>query len=839
MNLLAIPFLAALLQDVAQPAVTDDRLVLELVAREPDLNTPVGMCVDARGRVWAVESNTHFPPKGYKGKPTDRILIFSDFGPDGRARSIKEFAQGFRYAMGIIVAKNGDVYLATRADIFQIRSTKGDDQGDQVQKICRLETKGAYPHNGLSGFAFDPQGDLVFGLGENLGAAYSLVGSDGRHEDGGGEGGNIFRCRPDGSGLARIATGFWNPFHLCFDVYGRLFAVDNDPDSRPPCRLLHVVQGGDYGFRFRNGRKGLHPFTAWNGELPGTLPMASHTGEAPAGVLAYEADAFPAEYRGTLLGTSWGDHLIERYVLVPKGASFTSRPETIVKGGENFRPVGIGLAPDGSVFFTDWVDKSYELHGKGRLWRLRARTPGHGPVATNAPPDTPALKRMNEVLSISQKEKLPPLLPLLSDPDPFMVSAALETLSRRGEASLLRPLVTSSDPKRRLGALLVLRRLGDTQALSTFLEDIDPGVRRAAIQWVGEERLLDYAAALEVSASRSPVTKDIFEAYLASTDLLAGRSPLQVDQVGSELLIARMLDDLHQPPPLRALAMRMLRPTHPSVTVPKLEALLAGPDAGLRLEATRALAMRPDPAAQEALRRLVGDPALTLEVVAGLSHSAAAGPTRALLLPLLKSDRLELRMEAIRSLAGAADQPDVREALAGIAKEGGEAGEKAALVLRPRATEPDWLKIGLEPGDPAAGERVFLHPRGPQCLACHRVNGRGGIVGPDLSTIGNVLDRSRLVESIVEPSKEIAPMFVGWRVRTKKGAVVDGRILEEDPAPTGHVILINAEGAQTKVLNVDIDERLSSKISIMPDKLTVAMTPKEFRDLVTFLAGLK
>ena len=135
----------------------------------------------------------------------------------------------------------------------------------------KLETSGTYPHNGLGGFAFDGVGDMVFGMGENLGAAYKLVGSDGTTLEGGGEGGNVFRCRPDGTGLTRIATGFWNPFGHCFDAFGRLFVVDNDPDSRGPCRLLHVVQGGDYGFRFRYGRKGTHPFQCWNGELPGTL----------------------------------------------------------------------------------------------------------------------------------------------------------------------------------------------------------------------------------------------------------------------------------------------------------------------------------------------------------------------------------------------------------------------------------------------------------------------------------------------------------------------------------------------------------------------------------------
>ena len=189
---------------------------------------------------------------------------------------------------------------------------------------------------------------------------------------GGGEGGNIYRCRADGSGLEQIATGFWNPFHLCLDAYDRLFAVDNDPDWRPPCRLLHIVPGGDYGYRFRNGRRGLHPFTSWFGQLPGTLPLVAGTGEAPSGVLAYESDHLPNDYRGDLLATSWGFHAIQRYRMKPRGASFQSAAETIIKGDQQFRPVGIALAPDGSLYVSDWVDRSYSVHGKGRIWRISA-----------------------------------------------------------------------------------------------------------------------------------------------------------------------------------------------------------------------------------------------------------------------------------------------------------------------------------------------------------------------------------------------------------------------------------------------------------------------------------
>jgi hypothetical protein len=98
--------------------------------------------------------------------------------------------------------------------------------------------------------------------------------------------------------------------------------------------------------------------------------MVAGTGEAPCAVMAYESDNLPEEYRGDLLVTSWGDHRLERYRLRPRGASFSAEMTPVIRGGENFRPVGLALAPDGSLFMSDWVDKSYNLHSKGRVWRM-------------------------------------------------------------------------------------------------------------------------------------------------------------------------------------------------------------------------------------------------------------------------------------------------------------------------------------------------------------------------------------------------------------------------------------------------------------------------------------
>jgi putative membrane-bound dehydrogenase-like protein len=433
----------------APPCSLDPHLKIELFAEHPQIVTPTGIDVDHKGRVWAIESNTHFPPEGYKGHPTDRVLVMSDTNDDGKADRIVVFTDGLKHTMSVAVrpkwlstdpasrerklpggtkstdgptAKSTDetekdartnqgadaprspvtsVYIATRREISLFHDDDGDDKADRNEQIIHLETEGDYPHNGLAGMAFDALGWLYFGFGENLGADYKIIGSDEATLSGGGEGGCVCRCRLDGSKLERWATGFWNPHASCFDAFGRLFTVDNDPDSRPPCRLIHIIPGGDYGYRFRNGRAGLHPFTSWNGEIPGTLPMVAGTGEAPSGIVCYESDGFPEEYIGNLLVTSWGDHRIDRFRLKPRGASFGSVAEPVIVGGENFRPVGIALAPDGSLYCTDWVKRDYTLHGNGRVWRISGI-------------DSPA-HTIDDITTITGKRPVTDLLKLLHD----------------------------------------------------------------------------------------------------------------------------------------------------------------------------------------------------------------------------------------------------------------------------------------------------------------------------------------------------------------------------------------------------------------------------------------
>jgi len=907
------------------PVPSDDRFEVQLVAQEPEILTPTGIAVGDDGRVWCIENNTHFRPKNYKGFATDRIQIFSDFSADGHAQKITTFADGFSNSMNLLLGPKGSVYFATRSEIFLLRDTKNAGVADEKTTLIKMETAGNYPHNGLSGMAIGPDGLLYFGLGENLGLPYKIFGADGAKIEGGGEGGDIFSCSTDGKNLKRVATGFWNPFGLGFDAFGRMFAVDNDPDARPPCRLLHVIRGGDYGYRFRYGRKGLHPYIAWNGELPGTLPMISGTGEAPCAVLACEFAGWPNEMRGDLLTTSWGDHLVQRFKLkhAADSATFTADAETFIKGGFEFRPVCLVPAPDGSLLLSDWGGVSYPVHGKGRIWRIKLKQPAatavndgglrekiaalrqdsakpkaerkglleaalkdaapelraeavrlmaNSDVSADAEKimvvmlrdDAAPFVKLEILQDLHDKKSAEAILPLLATTDSFLFGACIDAIGRLSDSVTLLQQPDSANARVRLGILLALRRMNDSAAraaIPKFLTDADAGVRRAAMQWVGEDKLSDYTAQLDAAAQKE-MPRELFEAFIAAKALLAGTGDKAQT---AEDFIAMTLADIKQPHALRALALKNMRVDHPALAVPKLKEFMAAGDPALRAEAIRALAMHSHPDAQVELRALAADktlaPELRADVIAGLSRSAATSDeTRTLLLGLL-SEGPAVQREALRSLRGALTKPEYEAAVRAMPGTGdlnmdqkAELAEQVLfafkasgaktdtlnlfqmLIKRP-ATEAEWTDWLKTPGDVAAGRRIFYHPRGAQCFICHRIDGRGGNVGPELSTIARATVREKIVQSVLEPSREIAPQFIAWTITQKNGSSVTGVIQDEDIH--GAVTVCDAQGKVTKIPLANIERRVAQKTSLMPDNLVESLTKQELRDLIAFLGSLK
>ncbi|RMF42790.1 MAG: glucose dehydrogenase [Planctomycetota bacterium] len=147
----------------------------------------------------------------------------------------------------------------------------------------------------------------------------------------------------------------------------------------------------------------------------------------------------------------------------------------------------------------------------------------------------------------------------------------------------------------------------------------------------------------------------------------------------------------------------------------------------------------------------------------------------------------------------------------------------------------DAYREALYGGNAKAGREIFFNKVSVSCVRCHKVDGTGGDVGPDLSKIGLEKSREYLLEAIVDPNKEIAKGFASAVVLDADGLVHTGVVREE----TDEVLkLVDAEGNEIVIPQDDIESRRPSN-SAMPEDTVKNLTLKELRDLVEFLSRLK
>ncbi|MBI3469144.1 MAG: c-type cytochrome [Planctomycetes bacterium] len=803
----------------AAPQDLQGRFQIELFAARPQIVNPIGLQVDDQGRVFVIESHTHFRPKEYDGPAGDRILLLEDTNADHQADKTTVFREGFTHAMDLALANDGSLYVATRSAIHRLRDNDSDGRADEDVTLIELQTKGDYPHNGLSGLAFDRQGGLFFGFGENLGEAYKLVGSDGTTLTGEAEGGNIYHCRLDGAKLRRVATGFWNPFGLCLDPSGNLFATDNDPDSSPPCRLLHVIEGGDYGYEFRYGRSGLHVFQSWNGELPGTLPMVTGTGEAPCEVIPYD---------NGLLAASWADNRLEHHRLVPRGMSFGAERTILVSGDLSFRPVGIAVAKDGSLYVSDWASASYELSGQGRIWKLRPRRTGGPPVVPNSPAATtpPSVTDVDE------------LYRLLRSDDPFVRLPAINGLAQKLQSneSLERSLKSRElDDRQSVGLLLAMRRLNGADAsgfIRSSLRHRSEQMRFLTLKWIADERLSEFRSEVEQGLQSPQLTRELFAAHLAALERIDGA---KIGDLPDPKLVVPLLTSRTASPRLRAFALQMLPADHAAVSSDLLASLIKQPEEGLQLEAIRTISAAPLTAERrDMVSTLAADDRRSTRLRAEAISVLAGDPaSKDWLLSLALGAQKPLRDEALRSLVEIPLSDDERGRLSAL----GDTPEATRLLGKkidtpPLADTDAWMAQTTGDGDAEAGRRIFFHSKVGYCSRCHRYDGRGNHVGPDLTRIHLRGDRRWLLTAILQPARDVAPGYRQWQIQLRDGTQQIGISLRKGSNSEDYY---GADGKPFRVKLADIDSRSEVATSMMPEGLPQMLTANELRNVLAFL----
>jgi putative membrane-bound dehydrogenase-like protein len=808
---------------------------IHLLVADPDIVTPTGIDVDAAGRVWVVACHTHFRPADYPGPDHDEVLVFDPAG----ARRV--FWSGSKATTSLLLGpehRRGPgsagrwVYLAERSRIIRIRDTDGDGLADEEEPIVTLDTVADYPHNGLAALAWHPEGDLVFAVGENFSQDWTLTGRDAAPLRGRGEGG-VFRCAPDGRHLRRIARGVWNPFGITVRPDGEIFAVDNDPDSLPPCRLLAVVEGADFGFNRAYGTGPAHPFLAWNGELRGTLGMIHPTGEGPCAV---------QPLGGGLVVPSWSQHRIDWFALQRRGAGYEATRREIVSGPDDFRPACMARGPVGDFYCADWVSGSYAVHGRGRIWRFSIDSAAAPWFVPDWPPDTAASRRARDLRDPVPAGPAPAraeLVALARSADPVLADAALAALCRVAEAA--GPAALAALPaEERLWTLVALRKAGldDPRWVRAVLPDASGELLFECLRWIADGRLKEFASHVSAVADRLDLDFPTFAAAQAAAAALRA-----ADGPDPRALAARLVDPA-TPPRLAGYALRLLPPGHATLSAAQVDALLSRGDADLSRDVVRTLGANGGPAALPTLARIAADAGrpsdLRADATAGLAASSRAEDV-ALFLRLTTDAEAAVRDEALRSLRGRPLEPAQLASLAPAAAE----NDLAAAVLAPQslgvgrppfADAAAWLaRLDALPSapDPAAGRRIFFHPRVGQCGSCHGHDGRGGGVGPDLTHVGRQADRLGLLRSILEPDRDVAPQYRAHVLHLADGTSFTGILLRSSTTE----VYRDPAGRERTFAPEEIETAAELPTSLMPTGLPAGLTDRELRDLLAFLAG--
>src|SRR5688500_4100484 len=107
---------------------------MQLVAAEPDINKPMNIAFDARGRLW-VTSTVEYPYPAKEGQtPRDKVIVLSDFGDDGRAQKVETFAEGLNIPLGVLPIENGALVFAID-HIRKMLDTDGDGRADKSEEF--------------------------------------------------------------------------------------------------------------------------------------------------------------------------------------------------------------------------------------------------------------------------------------------------------------------------------------------------------------------------------------------------------------------------------------------------------------------------------------------------------------------------------------------------------------------------------------------------------------------------------------------------------------------------------------------------------------------------------
>ena len=415
---------------------------IQLFAAEPQINKPVNLAFDAKGRLW-VTSSYEYPYAAAKERwadaegsrvrdSRDGIFILEDTNGDGRADKKTVFADGLNIPTGVLPYRNGCIAWSI-PNIWFLEDTDGDDVCDKRTVLFGPLGWEKDVHGNCSSFRLGPDGWVYGTHGFSNTSHFKVRPENLQGAKPGDQGtglslhsGNVYRFLPDGSRIELFTAGQVNPFGLAWDRWGHLYSADCH--SAP---VYQLIPGACYP-SFGKPHDGL-------GFAPAMIEH-THGSTGICGIVYLDGNVWGPQWNDrTLIGNVVTSRVnLDRISYAGSTPKAHEEPDFITSEDPWFRPVDLRLGPDGSLYVADFYNKvigHYEVplthpgrdKERGRIWRVVKKSgalpaqPLSGAVA-----DLRFAARTGEL----SETNLAKMAAFLKSPDPQERRVAVEALRR-------------------------------------------------------------------------------------------------------------------------------------------------------------------------------------------------------------------------------------------------------------------------------------------------------------------------------------------------------------------------------------------------------------------------
>jgi len=661
-------------------------------------------------------------------------------------------------------------------------------------------------------------------------------------------GGYICSMDPDAKSIELFCYGFRNQFDIAFDMSGELYTYDADMEwdiGSPwyrPTRINHCVSGADYGWRSGSGK--------WPDYYPDSLPTTLNIGPgSPTGVVSGTGAKFPAKYQRAIFAADWTYGTMWAIHPAPEGGSVKAEKEEFV-WGKPLPLTDVIVHPDGAMYFAVGGRRT-----QSGLYRVSYA--GKESTAPAQPlPLTAEGKLRHDLEKLHDAgtgvDAIAKAWPHLASPDRHVRFAARVAIERQPVASWIDKAFAESQPDAVIEGMIALAGMGRTAPVASPSEAkpaagsssapvglaspedaalqarIIARLKGLAVDQLSIDQQLALARAYELAFTR--LGKPSAEACAGYAAILEPLYPHKDGRMNRELCQLLVFLDSTK---VVAQTLSLLVTAKDDWQAIASDQLLAR-NTGYARAANEASSSRPN---QQQISYMFALKNAKAGWTSGLRHTYFTWFPRARAWKggnSFKGFIENTRKEALATFAPPAELAEL-DALSSKTESPVMANFVAPKGPGKNYTVDDVVtlaKEGLKGRNFENGRAMFTST---MCLTCHRFNGDGGSIGPDVTGAGNRYTLRDLMENIVEPSKVVSDQYDSHLIEKKDGSLVIGRIVAEENGTLQVMMNPFAPTQLTPVNAADVKSKKTQATSMMPPGLINTLNQDELLDLVAYI----